>query len=84
MFELDRGALVGQVQALLLAVRNTATEIAMIAGEGVFDKELSVKLRRKAGVLNREAGRLEAIGGAIARAKFPPPKKSRGGARKRP
>lgn len=56
----------------------------MIAGEGVFDKELSVKLRRKAGVLNREAGRLEAIGGAIARAKFPPPKKSRGGARKRP
>ena len=83
LLELDRGALFGQVQALLRIIRNTSSEIAMVAAENVFDKALSAKLKRKAGVLNREARKLEAIGSAIARAKYPPTKKSRGGARKR-
>jgi len=83
LFELDRGALFGQVQALLLSVRNAATEIAMVANEGVFDKRLSAHLKRKARILNREARKLEAIGATIARAKFPTKKESRGAARKR-
>jgi hypothetical protein len=71
LFEIDRDALFGQLQALLLAVRNTSTEITMIAAESVFDRRLSAELRGKARLLNREARRLEAIGAAIARAKFP-------------
>jgi hypothetical protein len=75
-FEIDRGALVGQLEALLLVIRNAATEIAMVGAEGVFDKRLSAQLKRKAGILNREARKLEAIGAAIARAKFPSKKRS--------
>jgi hypothetical protein len=83
LFEIDRDALFGQLQALLLSVRNTSTEIAMIAAEGVFDKRLSTELRRKARLLNREARRLEAVGAVISRAKLPRTKRPRSPGRKR-
>jgi hypothetical protein len=84
LFQFDRDALLGQLEALLLVIRNAATEIAMVAAENVFDRRLSAELKRKARQLNREARRLETIGSAIARAKFPPKKKPRARARKRP
>jgi hypothetical protein len=70
-FEFDRRVLIGQVKAIQLTVRNAMTQIAMLAAENVFDKPLSAKLKRRARDLDRTARRLNVLGKALARAKFP-------------
>jgi hypothetical protein len=70
-FEFDRNILIGRLNALRLTVRNALTEIAMVAGENVFDKPLSAKLKRKARALDLIARRLEELSKVLARARFP-------------
>ena len=70
-FEFDRSVLITQLDAILLTVRSAVTELAMLAAENVFDKPLSVKLKRKARDLDRMARRLDDLGKVLARAKFP-------------
>ena len=74
-FEFDRSVLIGQLKAVQLTVRNAVNEIAMLAAENVFNKQLSAKLKRKARDLDRTARRLDDLGRLLARAKFPHPKK---------
>ena len=71
LFEFDRSVLITQLDAILLTVRSAVTELAMLAAENVFDKPLSVKLKRKARDLDRMARRLDDLGKVLARAKFP-------------
>ena len=70
-FEFDRSVLIGQLKAVQLKVRNAVNEIAMLAAENVFDKQLSAKLKRKARDLDRMTRRLDDLGRVLARAKFP-------------
>jgi hypothetical protein len=70
-FEFDRSNLIGQLNALRLTVRKALTEIAMVAGENVFDKPLSAKLERKARALDGIARRLDDLGKVLARARLP-------------
>jgi len=74
-FEFDRSVLITQLDAILLTVRNAVTELAMLAAENVFDKPLSVRLKRKARDLDRMARRLDDLGKVLARAKSPRVKK---------
>lgn len=69
-FEIDRKALLHQVRALLRAVRDASTELAMVAAENVFDQCVSAALKQKARTLKRHAQKLGAIGDALSRTKF--------------
>jgi hypothetical protein len=82
-FEIDRGILIGQVNAVKLTIRNALAEIAMVAAESVFDKPLSARLNRKARALDRMARRLDVLGGTMARARFPGAGNQRDGASRR-
>jgi hypothetical protein len=82
LFEIDRKALLREVQTLLSTILNTSTEIAMVAAENVFDRRTSSALKRNAGALHRTAQRLEAMGVAVARAKIGGAKTPRGRPRK--
>ena len=74
-FEIDRGALIDHLYTLKLAIQHASNELAMIAAENVFDQPLSARLKRKARALDRMAVRLDVLGAALARAKFPRAKK---------
>lgn len=69
-FEIDRKALLHQVRALLRAVRDASTELAMVAAENVFDQRVSAALKQKARTLKRHAQKLGTIGDALSRTKF--------------
>ena len=70
-FEFDRKVLIGQVKVLQLVIRRASTEISMVVAENVFYKPLSAKLKRKTRTLDRMARRLDDLGKALGRAKFP-------------
>lgn len=82
-FETDRKALLRQLRALLRTIHDASTELAMIAAENVFDLRVSAGLEQKARTLRRAARRLDRIGAALSRAKFPSAKRSRARGRKR-
>lgn len=82
-FETDRKALLHQVRALLRIIRDTSTELAMVAAENVFDTPASAALEQKARTLGRAARKLDRIGDALSQAKFPGAHRSRARRRKR-
>ena len=61
LFEIDRGVLLNQVNALKFTVRNALTELTMMAAENVFDQPLTAKLKQNALALKRMAARLDAL-----------------------
>jgi len=75
LFDIDRGVLLGQVNALRRTVRNALTELGMIAAENVFARPLTAKLKQNALALKRMAARLEALTKVLARAKLPAARK---------
>lgn len=82
-FEIDRKALLRQVKALLRTIHYASTELAMIAAENVFDKQVSAALKQRARTLKRHAGKLGIIGDGLSRAKFRGPQQSQARTRKR-
>ena len=75
LFDIDRGVLLGQVNALRRTVRNALTELGMIAAENVFARPLTAKLKQNALALKRMAARLDALTKVLARAKLPAARK---------
>jgi hypothetical protein len=75
LFEIDRGVLLNQVNALKFTVRNALTELTMMAAENVFDQPLTVKLKQNALALKRMAARLDALAKVLALAKLPASRK---------
>jgi hypothetical protein len=75
LFEIDRGVLLNQVNALKFTVRNALTELTMMAAENVFDQPLTAKLKQNALALNRMGARLDALAKLLARAKLPASRK---------
>jgi len=82
-FEIDRKALLHQVKVLLLTMHEAATELAMLAAENVFDKRVSAALKQRARTLRRASRKLDGIGDALSKAKFPKARRSRTRLRKR-
>ena len=76
-FEIDRKALLRQVKALLRTIREASTELAMLAAENVFDQRVSAALEQRARTLRRASRKLDGIGDALSKAKFPKARRSR-------
>ena len=71
LFQFDRSTVVSQLNALRRTIVGAATELQMVADERVFDKQLSVRLERRAKVLLKMAKSLNDLHVAVGQAQFP-------------
>jgi hypothetical protein len=70
-FEADRGALLRQLEDVGNAVEESATEMAMIAAEGVFDRRVSKILASEVRAMRRTVQGLKDLRVDVARARLP-------------
>ena len=66
-FEFDCGAVLRQIDQVQDTINENATDLGMVAVEGVFDKPLSDELLRTARSLRLMAQELTALRGQVAR-----------------
>jgi hypothetical protein len=67
-FEVDRVAVLRQLDELTGAIDANAKELKMVAAEGVFDKSLSVELQRASRSLQAIAKDIGTLRGRVTRA----------------
>ena len=67
-FEFDRGAVLRQIDMMHGTIDQNATDLGMVAVEGVFEKPLSDELVRTSRALHLMAQELTSLRGQIARA----------------
>lgn len=67
-FEFDRGAVLRQIDLVHGTIDENATDLGMVAVEGVFDKPLSDELLRSSRSLHLLAQELNSLRGLVARA----------------
>jgi hypothetical protein len=65
-FEFDRSAVLRQIDQVQGTIDANATDLGMVAAEGVFEKALSDELLRSARALNAIAQELTALRGLVA------------------
>jgi hypothetical protein len=70
-FEIDRSAVLRQLQNLLRAIDEGAEDMEMVAAERVFGKSLSRALERRARQLRRTAKDLNSLLHWVKRAQIP-------------
>lgn len=74
-FEADRSVLIRKLEAVGNAIENSASEMAMFAGERVFEERISKVLSGEARAMYRMVREIEGLGLAVSRARLTEPRK---------